>query len=75
MRLFFNTLGRPFSRSPRQAAVDIATLLTDEYPGGFYGRSLERNEPSAAKLDAAARAKLWDYSQTLAPNSICKELL
>lgn len=64
MRLFFNTLGRPFSRSPEQAAVDIVTLLTDEYPGGLYGRSVKRNEPSAA-ADAAARTRLWDYSQTL----------
>jgi NAD(P)-dependent dehydrogenase (short-subunit alcohol dehydrogenase family) len=75
MRLFFNTLGRPFSRSPEQAAVDIAKLLTNVYPGGFYGRSLKRNEPSAATSDAAARARLWDYSQTLAPNSIYKEML
>jgi NAD(P)-dependent dehydrogenase (short-subunit alcohol dehydrogenase family) len=65
MRLFFNTLGRPFSRSPEQAAVDIASLLTDEYRGGFYGRSLQRNGPSAAKSDAASRARLWEYSQTL----------
>jgi len=45
MRLYFSALGRPFSRSPEQAAIDIVTLLTDEYPGGLYGRSLKRNEP------------------------------
>jgi NAD(P)-dependent dehydrogenase (short-subunit alcohol dehydrogenase family) len=65
MRLFFNTLGRPFSRSPEQAANDIVTLLTDDYPGGLYGRSLKRNEPSAATSDAASRARLWDYSETV----------
>lgn len=68
MRLFFNTLGRPFSRSPEQAANDIVTLLADEYPGGLYGRSLKRNEPSAATSDAAPRARLWDYSETLVDN-------
>jgi len=74
MRLFFSTLGRPFSRSPEQVAVDIVTLLTDEYPGGLYGRSLKRNEPSAEMSDAAPRARLWDYGETLTPN-IYKEML
>ncbi len=64
-RLFFNTIGRFFSRSAEQAANDIVALLTGEYPSGFYGRSLKRNEPSTAKSDAA---RLWDYCEQLINN-------
>jgi len=38
------------------------TLLTGEYPAGFYGVALEAQEPAAAKSDAALGEKLWDYS-------------
>lgn len=55
-------------RAAAQAAVYIATLLTDEYPGGLYGRSLKWNEPSAATSDAAPCARLWGYSETLVDN-------
>jgi NAD(P)-dependent dehydrogenase (short-subunit alcohol dehydrogenase family) len=68
MRLLFNTVGRPFTRTAEQAANDIVALLTGEYPDGFYERSLKRNEPSAAKLDAASRARLWDYGEKLVDN-------
>ncbi|NIM92172.1 MAG: SDR family NAD(P)-dependent oxidoreductase [Anaerolineales bacterium] len=64
-RVFFNTIGRLFSRSAEQAANDIVALLTGDYPSGFYGRSLKRNEPSAAKSDAA---RLWSYSEQLFGN-------
>ena len=66
MRLFFNTLGRPFSRSPEQVSNDIVTLLSGDYPGGFYGRSLKRSEPPATTADEASRVRLWNYSETLA---------
>lgn len=59
MRLLFSTVGRPFTRSAEQAAGDIVMLLTGEYPGGFYGRSLKQHEPSLAK---SSSVKLWDYS-------------
>ena len=65
MRLFFNTLGRPFSRSPEQVSNDIVTLISGDYPGGFYGRSLKRNEPSAITGDEASHVRLWNYSETL----------
>jgi len=68
MRLFFNTVGRLFTRSPEQAANDIVTLLTGEYPGGFYGVSLKPQESAAAKSDATLSEKLWDYSQQLVDN-------
>lgn len=64
-RLFFNTIGRLFSRSAEQAANDIVALLVGEYPSGFYGPSLKRNEPIVAKSDAA---RLWDYNEQLIDN-------
>jgi len=65
MRLGLNTVGRPFSRSPEQAAGDIVKLLTHDYPGGLYGRSLKQNQPSGMAADAAARARLWEHSAQL----------
>jgi NAD(P)-dependent dehydrogenase (short-subunit alcohol dehydrogenase family) len=74
MRLLLNTVGRLFSRSPEQAANDIVTLLTGEYPGGFYGVSLKQKEPpTAAKSDAALSEKLWGYSQKLVEDVIILE--
>jgi NAD(P)-dependent dehydrogenase (short-subunit alcohol dehydrogenase family) len=67
--LFFNTVGRLFSRSPEQAADDIVTLLTGEYPAGFYGISLEQKDPpTAAESDAALSEELWNYSEKLVAN-------
>jgi hypothetical protein len=69
MRLFLNTVGRPFSRSPEQAANDIVALLTGEYPAGFYEISLEQKEPpTAAEPDAILSEELWDYSVKLVAN-------
>lgn len=65
MRLLYNTLGRPFTRSPEQAAGDIMRLLTGNYPGGFYGVSLKRQEPIAEESDTAISEKLWKYSEKL----------
>jgi hypothetical protein len=64
-RLIFNTVGRFFSRSPEQAADDIVTLLTSDYPAGFYGAAVKAQEPEAANSDAALSEKLWDYSDKL----------
>ncbi len=63
-RLFFNTVGRPFTRSAERAAKDMVMLLTGDYPSGFYGRSLKRNEPSET-ADTASCERLWKYSETL----------
>ena len=60
VRLFFNTIGRLFTRSPEQSADDIVALITSEAPrpSGFYGPSLKRMEkPAAATPQDAAR--LW----------------
>jgi NAD(P)-dependent dehydrogenase (short-subunit alcohol dehydrogenase family) len=65
-RLFFDTVGHFFTRSPEQAANDIVALLTGEYPAGFYGISLEQKEsPTAAETDATLSEKLWTCSENL----------
>jgi NAD(P)-dependent dehydrogenase (short-subunit alcohol dehydrogenase family) len=69
VRLFFNTIGRLFTRSPEQSADDIVALITSEapLPGGFYGPSLKRIEkPAAATPQDAAR--LWAYSEKAVDN-------
>jgi len=68
MRLFFNTVGRLFTRSPEQVAHDIVTLIAGEYPAGFYGDSLKPQESAVIKSDAALSEKLWDCSQQLVDN-------
>jgi NAD(P)-dependent dehydrogenase (short-subunit alcohol dehydrogenase family) len=71
MRLFMNTVGRLFSRSPEQAANDIVALLTGEYPAGFYQVSLKQTgSPTAAESDVALSEKLWDYSQKLVKEKV-----
>jgi NAD(P)-dependent dehydrogenase (short-subunit alcohol dehydrogenase family) len=65
LHLLYSTVGRLFTRSPEQAADDMVRLLTGEYAGGFYGVSLKRQEPSAAKSDAILSEKLWNYSEKL----------
>lgn len=66
MRWIFSTIGRPFSRSAEQAAVDIMALLTGDYPSGLYGKSVQRNGPFPQVLADDARAKLWRYCEQLA---------
>jgi NAD(P)-dependent dehydrogenase (short-subunit alcohol dehydrogenase family) len=64
VRLFFNTIGRLFTRSPEQSATDIVALMrsAEPLPSGFYGPSLKRMEkPVAATPQDAAR--LWAYSE------------
>jgi len=63
MRLFFNTVGRLFSRSAEQAANDIVALLTGPYASGFYVISTKRNDdPECA--DAASCKRMWEYGET-----------
>jgi NAD(P)-dependent dehydrogenase (short-subunit alcohol dehydrogenase family) len=69
VRLFFNTIGRLFTRSPQQSADDIVALITGEtpHPSGFYGPSLKRTEkPAAATPQEAAR--LWAYGEKTVSN-------
>jgi NAD(P)-dependent dehydrogenase (short-subunit alcohol dehydrogenase family) len=69
VRLFFNTIGRLFTRSPQQSAADIATLITSEapLPSGFYGPALKRSEQSAVATPEEA-ARLWAYSEKVVDN-------
>lgn len=68
MRLAMNTIGRLFSRSPEESANDMVDLITREtpLPSGFYGPSLEQNQPAAATPDEAS--KLWAYCAGLIEN-------
>ena len=66
MRLIFSTIGRPFSRSAEQAAVDIMALITGDYPSGLYGKSVQRNAPFPQVIADDAQAKLWRYCEKLA---------
>jgi NAD(P)-dependent dehydrogenase (short-subunit alcohol dehydrogenase family) len=69
VRLFFNTIGRLFTRSPEQSADDIVALITSEapLPSGFYGPSLKRTEKSAVATPEEA-ARLWAYSEKAVDN-------
>jgi hypothetical protein len=69
VRLFFNTVGRLFTRSPQQSAADIVALITSEAPlaSGFYGPALKRTEELAAATPEEA-ARLWDYSEKMVDN-------
>jgi NAD(P)-dependent dehydrogenase (short-subunit alcohol dehydrogenase family) len=66
MRLFLNTAGRLFSRSPEESANDVVALIAREtpHPSGFYGPSLEQNQPAAATPEDAE--VLWTYCEGLA---------
>jgi len=70
MSLFFNTIGRLFTRSPEQSAEDIVTLITSQapLPSGFYGPSLKRNGKTTAGTPEEA-ARLWAYGEQAANNS------
>jgi len=69
VRLFFNTVGRLFTRSPQQSAADIVALITSEapLPSGFYGPALKRTEKLAAATPEQA-ARLWAYSEKVVDN-------
>ncbi len=62
LALLVHTAGRLFTRAPEQAASDIVRLLTETYPGGFYGPSLQRKDTYMTMPDAA---KLWSCSEQL----------
>ncbi len=69
VRLFFNTVGRLFTRSPQQSAADIVTLINSNapLPSGFYGPELKRTEKSAVATPEQA-ARLWAYSEKVLDN-------
>lgn len=61
MRVLLETFGRPFSRSPEQAAADVAGLLSGDHPAGFYGPGLKPNDPPDLRDDPALSSRFWDY--------------
>jgi NAD(P)-dependent dehydrogenase (short-subunit alcohol dehydrogenase family) len=65
INIFFNTIGRPFTRTAEKAANDIVALLTGKYLSGFYGPSLKQNKASVAEGDAS---RLWSSSEQLVDN-------
>jgi hypothetical protein len=63
--LFFQSVGRLFTRSPQDAGADIAQLATGGYESGFYGPELQRNEPAWALAHPALGPMLWDRTEAL----------
>lgn len=62
--LFFNSVGRLFSRSPEEAADDIVLLLTGQYDSGFYIELGKENDlPECA--DAQSIKRMWEYNEAV----------
>jgi NAD(P)-dependent dehydrogenase (short-subunit alcohol dehydrogenase family) len=71
MRLFFNSVGRFFSRSAEQAADDMVTLLTGEHASGLYVVSAKQNDlPESAEGDACKR--MWEYGEKVVGDILAK---
>jgi len=64
-RLFFQSVGRLFTRSPEDAGADIARLAGGGYESGFYGPELQRNEPAWAQAHPELGPMLWDRTEAL----------
>jgi NAD(P)-dependent dehydrogenase (short-subunit alcohol dehydrogenase family) len=64
-RIFFQTIGRLFSRSPQQAGAEMAELAAGGHEGGYYGPGLRRNEPVWRQVDADRAATLWNRTEEL----------
>jgi NAD(P)-dependent dehydrogenase (short-subunit alcohol dehydrogenase family) len=64
-RIFFQSIGRLFTRSPEQAGADMAKLAAGGYEGGFYGPKLKRNEPVWAQANATVGSALWEKTEEL----------
>jgi NAD(P)-dependent dehydrogenase (short-subunit alcohol dehydrogenase family) len=63
--LFFQSIGRLFTRSPEQAGTDMAELAVGGHEGGFYGPELKRNEPVWSQANAALGPALWAKTEEL----------
>lgn len=64
-RIFFQTIGRLFSRSPKDAGAEMEELAAGGYEGGYYGPGLERNVPEWTEADSARASELWDRTERL----------
>jgi NAD(P)-dependent dehydrogenase (short-subunit alcohol dehydrogenase family) len=64
-RIFFQTIGRIFSRSPDDAGAEMAELAAGGYEGGYYGPGLERNVPAWTPGDSERASQLWHRTERL----------
>ena len=64
-RIFFQTIGRLFSRSPEQAGAEMAELAAGGYEGGYYGAGLRRNEPAWRQVESDLATELWNRTEEL----------
>lgn len=63
--LFFQTIGRLFSRSPKAAGAEMAELAAGGYEGGYYGPGLKRNVPDWTQADSDRAYELWERTERL----------
>jgi NAD(P)-dependent dehydrogenase (short-subunit alcohol dehydrogenase family) len=63
--LFFQSIGRIFSRSAEEAGADIARLAMGGNESGFYCPDLQRNEPGWAVAHPELGPMLWDRTEAL----------
>jgi NAD(P)-dependent dehydrogenase (short-subunit alcohol dehydrogenase family) len=68
-RVFFQTIGRLFSRSPEDAGAEMAELAAGGYEGGYYGPGLQRNVPDWTLADAERASELWDRTEEMLDES------
>jgi retinol dehydrogenase-12 len=64
-RIFFQTVGRLFSRSPKHAGAELAELAAGGYEGGYYGPGLKRNVPDWTQADSDRACELWQKTERL----------
>jgi retinol dehydrogenase-12 len=64
-RIFFQTIGRLFSRSPEEAGAEMAELAAGGHEGGFYGPKLRRIEPEWTQANSDLAAELWVKTEYL----------
>jgi retinol dehydrogenase-12 len=64
-RIFFQTIGRLFSRSPEQAGAEMAELAAGGHESGYYGPELRRNEPVWRQVHSDLAAELWNETEQL----------
>lgn len=65
MRALLGTVGRPWSRSPDEAAADIVELLLGAHPSGFYGPGLKYRGEKPRRSDPERIDELWGHLATL----------
>lgn len=69
MRVLLGTIGRAWSHSPEEAAVDIVELLRGAHPAGFYGPGLKYRGAEPRSADPDEIDELWSYLAALMPGT------